>query len=65
MESVEACPRPESAAHYGNYVGFNCHAPATYNPLATLFLNTQVCALTRLGIGLGCWAHRITWAVSA
>ena len=41
-DSVEECPRPEAAAHYGNYVGFNCHEPATYNPLATLFLNTQV-----------------------
>jgi hypothetical protein len=42
-DSVEECPRPEAAAHYGNYVGFNCQQPATYNPLATLFLNTQVC----------------------
>jgi hypothetical protein len=39
-DSVEPCPRRD--VHFGNYVPFNCGGPNQYNPLATLFFNTQV-----------------------
>eukprot|EP00241_Pyramimonas_parkeae_P016914 CAMPEP_0114281078 /NCGR_PEP_ID=MMETSP0059-20121206/2786_1 /TAXON_ID=36894 /ORGANISM="Pyramimonas parkeae, Strain CCMP726" /LENGTH=755 /DNA_ID=CAMNT_0001401535 /DNA_START=189 /DNA_END=2456 /DNA_ORIENTATION=- len=47
-DSVMMCPRDSQDVHFGNYVAFNCHAPKQYNPLATLFFNTQDNAIRAL-----------------
>jgi len=45
-DSMEPCPRQH--VHFGSYVAFNCDEPNQYNPLATLFFNTQDNAIRSL-----------------